>query len=200
MTKNILLLLVILNPFAQMVYLSDLMNECDEWKFRRIFGVANVMTLLLCLIFAWCGDLLLSNVFQVSLPAIRIFGGMIILTVSYTYIMKGSQGVQLFHGNVTEIAHQIAIPLLIGPGVIWICIRIGRLYDAPWDGMAIALALLINAVFVLIYHQIFKNAYGKIALFLLKNLGVLMRLNALMIGAVAVEMILSGIRKYIESA
>ncbi|MFH1741914.1 MAG: MarC family protein [bacterium] len=198
MIHDVSLMLIILNPFAQMLYLSDLMQNCSTSEFRKIFIQASFLTLAICLFFAWTGDFMLSTIFQVKLPAVRIFGGMIILTVAYTFIMHGPEGVKLFRGDVTEISQQIALPLLVGPGIIWVCIHIGRIHTAPWDVLTIASALLINGMLVLVYQRVYKNAHGRLEMMLLKYFAMAMRLNALMIGAVSVQMILAGIQEFIQ--
>lgn len=194
-----LLMLVIVNPFAQMVYLADLMADSTPMRFRAIIIMASILTFVICFFFALVGESLLFDVFQVSLPAMRIFGGLIIFGVAYSYIVTGPQGLRLFRGDISEIAQQVALPLMVGPGVIWLAIRIGKLHPTPIAASVIGGALAVNLGAVLAYHWFYTRARGRIELALIKYFSMMMRLNALLIGAVAVEMVLSGLSQYVHS-
>jgi multiple antibiotic resistance protein len=191
-----LLLLIIINPFSQMVYLSKLMDESTKRDFLIIYFQATLMSLIICVLFAFVGELVLYDIFQVSLSAMRIFGGILILSVAYVFIMRGSEGIKLFQGHVSEIAQQIMLPLMIGPGVIWMCVKIGETYSGPISALIIALGLILNALLVFTYYIFYKDARGVVAVAMKKYFGIIMRLNAFMMGAVSVEMILSGIHDY----
>ena len=194
-----LLMLVIVNPFAQMVYLADLMSDSTPMRFRAIILMASLLTFIICFLFALVGETLLFDVFQVSLPAMRIFGGLIIFGVAYSYIVSGPQGLRLFRGDVSEIAQQVALPLMVGPGVIWIAIRIGKTHMTPEAALIIGGVLAVNLGALLAYHWFYTRARGRFELALIKYFAMLMRLNALLIGAVAVEMVLSGLSQYVHS-
>lgn len=194
-----MLLLIILNPFGQMLYLSDLINRTSKREFTTIFIQATFLTAALCLLFTIIGEFLLRDVFHVQIAAVQIFGGIIILAVAYTFIMKGPEGIRLFQGNITEIAQQIALPLLVGPGVIWVSINIGQAHSLSESAAIIAMTLSVNGLMVFIYQILLKRAHGRIETVLLKYFAIAMRLNALMIGAVSVQMILSGIREFITA-
>ncbi|MBD3401552.1 hypothetical protein GF420_01550, partial [candidate division GN15 bacterium] len=86
MFQDGLLMLVILNPFAQMVYLGELMNETDVRTFVKIFVQATVLTTIICLIFAESGEFILYDVFQVRFSTMRIFGGLIVFSLAFVYI------------------------------------------------------------------------------------------------------------------
>lgn len=196
MLNDGLLMLVIINPFAQMLYLSNLMNQVSTREFGAIFLQGSLLTLTICLLCAFLGEFILFKMFQVSLPAMRIFGGLVNLTLSYSYVMKGPEGIKLFHGDITQLAQQIALPVMVGAGVVWVSMRIGQTHTPPATVLIIASALLINGLMVLGYQAIFNNVHGRIEMLLVKYFGVAMRFNALLIGAVSIEMILGGIRDY----
>ncbi|MFC1586911.1 MarC family protein [Planctomycetota bacterium] len=196
MLKDGILMLVILNPFAQMLYLSDLMNDVPSRQFRKIFVSATLLTTGICILFAGIGEYLLYEVFQVSLPAMRIFGGLIIFSVAYSYIIRGPEGLRLFKGDVSEIAQQITLPLMVGPGIIWISIKIGKSYILTYSSVIIFMVMFINCIFVLFYQLFLKKAKGPVEIAIIKYFAIAMRLNALMIGAVSVDMVLSGIAEY----
>lgn len=196
MLNDALLMLVIVNPFSQMVYLADLMNRSTEREFIMIYIRATFLTTVICLLFAWAGEFLLFDVFQVNLSAMRIFGGLIILAVAFSYIIRGPQGLRLFRGDVTEIAQQISLPLMVGPGVLWMSVKIGETYNLAFAALIISLVFIANGLSVLIYFFFYKEAKGLLATGMIKYFSIAMRLNAFMMGAVAVNMVISGIAEY----
>lgn len=198
MLNDGLLMLVIINPFAQMLYLSQLMNQVSAREFAAIFLQGTILTLTICLTCAFLGEFILFKMFQVSLPAMRIFGGLVNLTLSYSYVMKGPEGIKLFRGDVTQLAQQIALPVMVGAGVVWVSMKIGQSHTPPITIVIIATVLAINGLMVLGYQGVFKNVQGRLEMLLVKYFGVAMRFNALLIGAVSIEMILGGIRDYMN--
>ncbi|MFH1676495.1 MAG: MarC family protein [bacterium] len=196
MLQDVLLLLVIINPFGQMVYLSELMTKSPTRVFLRIYFSATILGIIVCLTFAWLGEIILFDIFQISLAAMRIFGGLIILSVAFTYIRHGPNGVRLFRGEVTEVAQRIALPLMVGPGVIWMSIKIGNSYFFGIAALIICGALIFNDILVLTYFRVIKTAKRPLELAMVKYFAIAMRLNAFMMGAVSVDMILKGISEY----
>jgi small neutral amino acid transporter SnatA (MarC family) len=195
--NDVLLMLVIMNPFAQTLYLSELMTRTTTREFGSILLQGVLMTLFICLICAFFGRLILFNLFQVSLPTMRVFGGLINLVLAYRYVMHGPQGVKLFSGDVTEIAQQIAMPVMVGAGVVWISMRIGETHSPPVAAAIIATVLTINAAVVFGYRGVFQVVHGNVERMLVKYFGVVMRFNALLIGALSVQMILGGITEFL---
>lgn len=198
MVRATLLLLVMLNPFATMLYLTGLMQERSRREFSEIYVRAVLFTGLILWGFAVSGQFVLDTLFQVSLPAVRIFGGITIFMAAYTYIMEGPEGLKLFKGDVTTIAQNIALPFLVGPGAIWVSISMGQDFGIfPAAGM-ILIALSVNALATFLYAALVQSSPGKNTLTrIVSYFQMLMRLNALLIGAVAVQMVLSGIQQFI---
>lgn len=197
--SDVLLMLVIINPFAQTLYLSELMKRTSLREFGSILLQGVMMTLLICLICAFFGRLILFELFQVTLPTMRVFGGLINLVLAYRYVMHGPEGVRLFSGDVTEIAQQIAMPIMVGAGVVWISMRIGETHSPPVAAIIITMVLAINTAIVLGYRGIFHVVQGNLERLLVKYFGVVMRFNALLIGALSVQMILGGITEFLET-
>lgn len=194
MLRDLLLFLVILNPFAQMVYLGPLMEDSSRAKFRRIYFYASIISLCICALFCVSGEFLLREVFQVSMSAMQVFGGLVILGVAYAYIVRGPEGIRLFRGEVAEVAQQIALPLIIGPGVLWMSIRTGQHHTTAVGLGLILVAMVINLLSVYLFHFFYAQSSGKREIGLRKYFSIAMRVNALLMGAVAVQMILAGLR------
>ncbi len=192
---------VILNPFSQMLFLWDLMRALPRREFANVYARASLLSLGVYALFALTGEFLFVDVFQVRIEAFRIFGGLIVFIVSVRYFTQGGGGSsQFFQGSPMEVAQSISIPFMVGPATIWVSILIGRTLATPWDVLLIAAVLAVNYVAVCV-GQIFVAKVGSEARDSLLGayFSILMRTSALFIGAIGIDMILSGLEGAISS-
>jgi len=198
MFDDFLLMLIIMNPFAQTLYLSTLMQQTKGGEFTRVLGEGAIFTFLICMMCAVVGEFILFRVFQVSLPAMRVFGGLVNLQLAWAYVLKGPSGVKLFRGDIAELAQQIAMPVMVGAGVVWVSIRIGRIHDVLTTTAIIGAAICVNCVLIEAYRLVLTQCHGRWERVIPKYFGIAMRFNALLAGAVSVQMILGGTLEFIE--
>lgn len=188
-----LFMLIILNPFAQLLYLSDLINQVSTPKFTIVHFKATLLSAGVFILFFLFGEILLHEVFQVRFSSLQIFGGVIMLLIGYRYVADGAGSNLLFRGDISDIAPRISLPYMVGPGTIWASMLVGRQYNIL-PGIVIILSVLaVNFLFVVAASWFFSTLQGRKETMLGKYFAILMRTNALFIGAIAVEMIVSGI-------
>lgn len=192
-------MLVIQNPFGLMVYLVELMNETPPREFRRIYIKATTLAFIVLFVFMLIGETLLRDVFQVELPAMKLFGGVITFAIAYGYIVHGPSSIRLFRGDITQLAQQVALPFMVGAGVIWMSMKLGQEYPVGSAAAVIAGELAVTGAMVLSYHWFYKRAKGPLETAMVKYFAMAMRVNALLIGAVSIQMMLSGLHDYIVS-
>ena len=187
-------LFVVLNPFSQALFLWDLMRATPKREFASIYARASLLSFGVYALFALTGEFLFIEVFQVRIDAFRIFGGLIVFIISVRYFTHGGGRAQFFQGKPAEIATSISIPFMVGPATIWISIVIGRNIPTPLDVLTIAAVLAVNLAVVCV-AQIFvtKLESGSRDSLLASYFTILMRTNALFIGAIGIEMILAGL-------
>ncbi|MEZ5365018.1 MAG: hypothetical protein R2748_22500 [Bryobacterales bacterium] len=84
---------------------------------------------------------------------------------------------------------------MVGPATIWISILIGRNLETPFDVLLIAAVLAVNFAIVCL-AQVLVGRFGAGAQdsLLGSYFTILMRTNALFIGAIGIEMILAGLQ------
>lgn len=186
-------LLIILNPFAQVLYLSELMKQLSWREFVQVHIRASLLSFGVFALFAVAGDFLLQEVFQVRLASLQIFGGLIILFIAHRYFTEGASGNLMFRGELSDLAPQITLPFMVGPGTIWVSMMIGRRNSLPLALTMIAGVLVANVVFLAIVQRFFGQISTHRETMLGKYFGILMRTNTLFIGAIAVDMILTGL-------
>lgn len=188
-----LLMLIILNPFSQVLYLRELFNRLSFSAFAATHLRATVFSFSILFVFAFAGQPILEDVFQVSLGSLQVFGGLVNLYVAYRFITAGEGSTLLFRGDIEDLAPNITLPYMIGPGVLWVAILMGRLHGSLTAGAMIAGVLGINMVVVFAAYKLFGSAEGSAETRFAKYFAVLMRIMALFIGAIGVEMIFGGI-------
>lgn len=190
-----MLMLIILNPFAQVLYLRQLIDDLPFRVFAPIHLRASCYSFIIFAIFALCGKPILYDLFQIRLGSLRVFGGLINLYVAYRYIAVGEGSTLLFRGNVTDLAPNITLPYMVGPGMLWVSILIGETYGVPIASGIIASVLTVNIAFVFTAHTLFRRSDDQRETAFTKYFAVLMRMMALFVGAVGVEMVVGGIQE-----
>lgn len=194
--KLFLLMLVVINPFAQLVYLQDYMRDLDSKEFTKTHLQASYLAYGVFLLFAFLGDVILDHVFQIHLESLQIFGGLIMLNIAYRYIVVGAESNKMFRGAVVDPAQEIALPYMVGAGTVWISILMGQRH--PWyeTMLSIGGVLLINFVIVVGVQWNLKRLEKQKGTVVGKYFSILQRTMALFIGAVGVEMIMMALLKF----
>lgn len=197
--KEFILLLVILNPFAQVLYLSILMEQISFIEFVKVHFKASLMSYIIFILFALIGEnYIMKHVFQVRLASLQIFGGIIILYIAFRYITSDTESTILFRGDISELAPRISLPYMIGPGTLWVSMLIGRKYDMYFIFLIIASVIVINFILCIAYHKLIHEMKSPRTSAISKYFAILMRVNALFIGAMAIEMLVTGIERIIS--
>lgn len=192
--------LVILNPFSQVLFLWDLMKEMRWGEFNWVYARASLLSFGVYAIFAVTGDLLFVDVFHVRLGAFQIFGGLIVFMIALRYFTQGPGSNQFVRGTAYQLAPSISLPFMVGPATIWVSILIGRSLPFPADLLHIAAVLLVNFLVVALMHRVVFRLEGRKDTLLGAYFTILMRTNAFFIGAIGIEMMLSGLERVISGS
>lgn len=197
--KLFLLMLIILNPFSQVLYLRELFDRMSLREFFRVHAWASGYSFTVFLVFAVFGEPILSDLFQIRLGSLRVFGGLINLYVAYRYVTAGEGSTRLFEGDVADLAPRIALPYMVGPGMLWVSILIGEVHGVVLGTGLIAGVLAVNMIFVLGAYGLFRRAEKDRETAVTKLFAMMMRIMALFVGAVGVEMIVGGVQDLLQN-
>lgn len=184
---------VILNPFSQVLFLWDLMKSMSGREFARVYARASLLSFGVYGLFALTGEFAFVEIFQVRLEAFRIFGGLIVFLVALRYFTGEGGANQFFQGDASDLASRISIPFMVGPATIWVSILIGRNVPVPLDLLQIVAVMTVNFGIVSLAHRLVSHLETKRETLAGAYFTILMRTNALFIGAIGIEMILAGI-------
>lgn len=195
MTSAILSFLVMLNPFALFLYLKPVMKNLSDHDFVRVFTKATVISFLIFLAFLFIGDAFFLRVFRINFESFRIFGGVVLFSLAYLFIVRGEKAFIQTKGDLHDIASEIALPFMVGAGTISLTV-VMRDRLLLWQGIvALVIILLINFVVIMglkrmraaIPSEKWQAAFDR-------NMEILLRISGFFLGAIGVDMIVMGIK------
>ncbi|MGC8607011.1 MAG: MarC family protein [Vulcanisaeta sp.] len=185
-------LIAILNPIGAIPTLSIYIINMEQEQLRRVYQLVGISVPLLMVIFAVGGRYILQA-FGVNLDAFRIAGGVLLMGIAMETLMAGGPRAV---GAVKEpeefVLVPIVTPLLVGPGTITELILFSALYPI----YEVIIAALISSVVTYAVIRFSQPLLKRLGSNTLKVLG---RFMSLIIAALAIGMILTGITNYIES-
>ena len=136
---------------------------------------------------------MLRRVFKVELYSLRITGGLILFMIGWTAVREGRFIQKQEHNlrdNFTELSLvPLAAPLIAGPGTIAAAISGTAEYGLKMTAVALTLAILVNFVLMLFSRPINRVLNST------HLLGPLIRLTGLIIAAVSVQMVITGLHE-----
>lgn len=195
MLSAIIEFLVMLNPFALFLYLEPIRKDLDHKQFIRVIFKATLISLSVCLVFFFTGEWIFEQVFRINFESFRIFGGIIIFSYAYFYIVKGQKALIMIKEDLDDLASEIALPFMVGAGTLSLTILLSVKQSMLIGSGLLVIVFLVNFFLLFVLKWIrdqfdkrkFRKAYDK-------NMEVLLRLNGFFIGAIGVNMVVSGIQ------
>lgn len=198
---TVIALLPISNPFSTIpLYLSLTAGHSKEWSRQQAFMAAFYMAGIL-LVFLW-GGVLIKQFFGISIPAIRVAGGIIIMKVGFSMLNPN------YSDDITEEAKQesrkksdiaftpLAMPSLSGPGSISVVITMAAASADILGYLAVSIGIL---VVVLIAWLAMRGA-PLISRYLgITGLDALTRIMGFILISIAFQFILDGLGGYLSS-
>ncbi len=199
MLLSIVELVVMLNPFALFLYLEPLRKDLTHKQFMNVILKATIISLLICYLFFFSGEFLFKKVFMIDFESFRIFGGIIIFSFAYFFIVKGQRAMIMMKENLDDLASEIALPFMVGAGTISISILTSYRHSTKSGILILIIAFVINFGSIYLLKTIRDSLEGKkLKTAYDKNMEVLLRLNGFFIGAIGINMILTGIKNMFE--
>ena len=195
MLSSIIEILVMLNPFALFLYLEPFRKDLTHKSFMLVIFKATLISLFICLVFFLSGDFIFRRVFQIEFESFRIFGGIIIFSYAYFFIVKGQRALIMIKENLDDLASEIALPFMVGAGTISLSILLSQKHSLLIGATSLFIIFAVNFLVLFAMKRFrdsidgkkFKTAFDK-------NMEVLLRLNGFFIGAIGINMVLTGIK------
>lgn len=187
--SSVFLLLLVLDPLGNMPFVLSLLRHTPETRRPRIILRECAIATLVLLGFLFVGDWLLYAM-QLSDPALEIAGGLILFLIALRMTFPPASHPVSEHDVPAEpLIVPLAIPMIAGPSALATVLLASRTSNGQtwlWVG-AVILACAVNAL-LLLASGWFARLFGK------AGMEALERLMGLILTAIAVQMLIKGIR------
>jgi len=197
--RSFTLMVVLLNPFLLAVYLLPLIRELDCRTFMRVLARGGAISVAAFVAFAALGDAIFQDVLQVRFAAFLVFGGVVFILIALQFIFKGPDAIEMLRGEVGYVAGSIAMPFMIGPGTINASVLAGSRLPLSLAAATIAAAVVTAVVGLGVLKRVHDMVKKRNARLVSAYVDMVGRISALVIGAIAVEMIFQGLEQWIAT-
>ncbi|PTX21118.1 multiple antibiotic resistance protein [Pontibacter mucosus] len=200
MITAIVSFLVMLNPFALFLYLKPVMSDLSDEDFRSVFIKASSISFGIYLVFLLLGDLVFQKVFRIDFESFRIFGGVVLFSFAYIFIVQGKKAFIQIKGDLHDLASEIALPFMVGAGTISLTVLMSEQL-VLWQGVvSLVIIMLINFATIMGLKNMRRGMRSKkVQLAFDKNMELLLRINGFFLGAIGIDMIVTGIRNLVTT-
>ncbi|MBT9455081.1 MAG: MarC family protein [Burkholderiaceae bacterium] len=187
----LILLLLVLDPLGSLPVFIPIMRSVAPERRRWVAFREVAIAFGVLLGFMFAGDAFL-RVMHLSERSLEVAGGVILLMVAIRMIFATEGGVYGTEGDGREpLIFPLAVPLLAGPSAMATVLLLAsrqpdRMLD--WVG-ALTAAMLISGITLLLSDRIRKLLGDSVV-------SALEKLMGLVLTAIAVEMILAGLKRY----
>lgn len=188
-----LTLLALINPIQKVFVVFSLQENHTRQELHRIVDKATITAIGVLLLFLFLGEAILGYVFNLEIYAFQITCGIVLFYNGFAGLQKGAFLTIDKNTRVEElIAVPIAIPMIAGPATITAVVTMPAVYGRWITIAAVIFALLVNLL-------VMRNA-DRIGKFLVKQnmLMPLIRIIALIVAAIGLQMILNGMTTFIH--
>lgn len=183
-------LLIILDPFLGVAMFLAVTKGMDAKERAKQALIATGVALSLLLLFLFIGDPLLKFM-GIPISSFRVAGGILLLILGIQSVLAISFGTK--EKTKSAAAVIIGTPMLCGPGAITTTIVLANTYGKTPIFIAILLTILVS--WVILY-----NSNRIAAIIQDKGIEILSRVLGLILAAVAIEMIRSGVVDMIRTS
>ncbi len=192
-------LLPIVNPFSVAVTFISLSKDMNDGKRNRQALLASVYMAVILIVFLAAG-VLIMKFFGISLPGIRIAGGIIITYIGFRMLNPEHrdpqlQGSEAIHADDDIAFTPLAMPMLSGPGAI--AVTIGMAANA--DTRIEYAGEIVGIIAVAIVSYVLLRASGSVKS-LLGDYGIviLTRIMGFLLVCIGVQFFMQGILDFIR--
>ncbi len=184
--------LALINPASKVLILSSIQPPYSKRELLKVSTRATFAALLILLSLSVIGYFLLKKIFQVEIYSLQVAGGIILFIIGLTAVRKGrfyEQDPQAPSMDISIVP--LAAPLIAGPGTITAAISFSSTHGVSITILSLTTAIMINFVVMLSSLWIGKTLER------FRVFGPLIRIAGLIVAAVAVQMVLTGISQWL---
>lgn len=195
---TIVSLLPIVNPFSVAVTFISLSKDMDDGKRRSQALLASIYMAVILIVFLIAG-VLIMKFFGISLPGIRIAGGIIIIYIGFRMLNLEHRDQQIQLAGVKSADEDIAftpvaMPMLSGPGAIAVTVGMAANADSRFEFVGETLGIIVVAAISYVLLMIagsVKNLLGDY------GITILTRILGFLLICIGVQFVMLGFHDFI---
>ena len=195
--KSAALMFVLLNPFLLIIYLTDVVQKLNQTEFNQVLLRASIISSVVFCIFAVLGDAIFVRFMQVEFASFQIFGGIVFFLIGLQFVFRGTSAVEILQGESQHLAGAIAMPVFIGPGTISAAVVIGKKHDPIVACIIVVSMALLCAIVLVLLKKLHDVILPRKEAIVTRYIEIAGRVTALIVGTIAIDMIMRGIRVWI---
>ena len=197
--NNFLLIFVAIDPFALIPIFAGITHGLKKNEIKRIYLRATFISFVILLFFSLLGQALLNGM-GININSFKIIGGLFLIFIAFEMVFekRDERRQNLADSAIDEISaislatFPLAIPLIAGPGAITITMLIAEKSEPELISRVIS---FLPVMFSVILAGVCMWLSSKlIEIISLSLLSVIQRVFGLLLGALAIEYVISGIK------
>lgn len=197
--NNFLLIFVAIDPFALIPIFAGITHGLKKNEIKRIYLRATIISFIILFFFSLLGQSLL-NVMGINIYSFKIIGGLFLIFIAFEMVFeKRDERRQNLADSAIDEASAIslatfplAIPLIAGPGSITITMLIAEksgpeLVSKMINFLPVMLSVILAGICMWLSSKL-------VEIISISLLSVIQRVFGLLLGALAIEYVISGIK------
>ena len=197
--NNFLLIFVAIDPFALIPIFAGITHGLKKNEIKRIYLRATFISFVILLFFSLLGQALLNGM-GININSFKIIGGLFLIFIAFEMVFekRDERRQNLADSAIDEISaislatFPLAIPLIAGPGAITITMLIAEKSEPELISRVISfLPVMLSVILAGVCMWLSSKFVEIISLSLLS---VIQRVFGLLLGALAIEYVISGIK------
>ncbi|MDO8526313.1 MAG: MarC family protein [Deltaproteobacteria bacterium] len=194
---------VILNPFSAASSFLILTTGNDERSKNDIAKRACITAFFVLIVFAIAGHFIF-NMFNITISAFRIAGGIIMFTIGLSMLQLQPQRIKQTEEEMEESLHKtdvaivpLGIPLLSGPGAITTVMVLMTEIDKTSlliGIMQMACLVLSCALSLVLIYYILTHSGKMLDILKVTGVGVMTRIMGLILTVIATQFVINGVK------
>ena len=198
LTKAFGAFFAIMNPFVNLPVFLALTTGFSVAQQRTLAVKITVYSAVMCAVILFAGQNIISF-FGITVDEFRIAGGLVLAQISWSMLngnnVSSHQGSEKEKDNMQDLSglafYPITFPMIVGPGTIaTLIIYAGHAKDVEaLTALGVIVVVILAILFVVLF---FASFFGKILSDIMRV--IMTRLMGMILLAIAVEMIIVGVK------
>ena len=198
LTKAFGAFFAIMNPFVNLPVFLALTTGFSVAQQRTLAVKITVYSAVMCAVILFAGQNIISF-FGITVDEFRIAGGLVLAQISWSMLngnnVSSHQGTEKEKDNMQDLSglafYPITFPMIVGPGTIaTLIIYAGHAKDVEaLTALGVIVLVILAILFVVLF---FASFFGKILSDIMRV--IMTRLMGMILLAIAVEMIIVGVK------